>query len=217
MPRHDHPTITSLAAACDAVFTLDAPALAGLVPEGPGFALCDGPVFGDPDDLIGFSAPSHWCGLAFVATGTAHHLDRGRAPDRARVTYALHRDGRSAGSVTTASGTTRLGLADGAAVGRIADYCHRILGLAAPAEASRPADVLPRRARRRVDVSWADLHDHLVSRQRGWFDLSPAELAWMDAPTFARYLLGSTSSMTGVHAVATQAADSVRGDPGEDA
>jgi hypothetical protein len=142
VPATTPPFTAPLNDACDAVFTLDAPAAVGLVQRRDAWSLRDGPFYVVPEDLIGFVAPAEWAGMAVVSTGTAHHLDTGRSL-RARVTYALDRTGREASSVTTAEGTTRTDSTDGApTVGHLADVCHRALGRPAAPEPSAPVDLL---------------------------------------------------------------------------
>ena len=132
-----HPTITTLEDVCDAVFTRDAPALVGFVDD-DGYQLRDGPAFDLPEDLVGFRAPPTWDGLAVVVCGRARHLDGVDDPTRARVAFALARDGSHAGSVTTVDATIRLGSPTEPTLGHLADVCHRALGLTAAPEASTP-------------------------------------------------------------------------------
>jgi hypothetical protein len=256
-----HPTITTLDDVCDAVFTRDAPALVGFVAGDDGtYRLRDGPAFDLPEDLVGFRAPPAWDGLAVVVCGRARHLDRIDDPTRARVAFALARDGAYAGTVTTVDATIRLGSPAEPPLGHLADVCHRALGLPAAPEPSTPnevisatwlADVLAAAdvlgdgfdiddsdgllslhplGGRTSDSSWADLHEALVVVGSGWAGFSADDLAWMDPPTWARFVLNtvpplpwlldeigrraSTATVSLVHTVVERGAGSVRGDRG---
>ncbi len=212
------PPTPTLDAACDLIFTHEAPALAGLVVDGHRWCLEEGPAFVLPEDLIGLVAPFHWDGIAVVTTGTAHHVDGSHASMRARVTYALDRAGREAATITTADATSRI--TGGGAVGHLADVCHRLLGLPAAPEPTTPAtfvasvwlsdvlaahddlgdgfpaddwagvaDLCPFGPTPANGFSWADLHAVLVSAGQGWDHLSASDVAWTDPPTLARFIL----------------------------
>ena len=222
MPATNEPPTASLAAACDAVFTLDAPAVVGLIESHDTWTFRDGPRYQIPEDLIGFVAPPEWDGMAVVSTGTARHLDNGGSL-RARVTYALDRTGRGASSITTVEGTTRIDNRPGqAATGHLADVCHRALGLAAAPEASSPtyllaaswvSDVLsacdhlgdgfdvddwdgvaslcPFEAGAIDHPGWDEVHATIVDAGEGWAGLCAGDVAWMDPPTLARFMLAT--------------------------
>ncbi len=216
------PEVCSLATACDAVFTMSAPSMVGLVRPGPGWAAVDGPSFEAPEDLIGFEAPQHWSAVAVVVAGHTRDLDRpDRPPVRARITFALDRRGRSASTITTADSVLRLSDDDGQARGHLADICHRVLGLPAAPEETDPTplanelwltEVLEAHqvfgpcfplddwsgvlslhpfgpsALRAVD-GWRRLHRFALDVLDGWRGFDRSDVAWMDAPTFARYAL----------------------------
>jgi len=221
VPATDQPVTASLDTACDAIFTFDAPTMVGLVRADAAWTLLEGPPFEVPEDLIGFVAPSEWEGLAVVATGVARRLNDLASPKRTRLTFALDRHGRSASTITTVDGTTRVDHGDESAVGLLADVCHRILGLPAAPESTSPMDVVS--AIWLADVlsahhalgdgfplddwrgivslhpfdgaaderSWHDIHQALVGSGRGWDALDPADVAWTDPPTLARLMLAT--------------------------
>lgn len=256
-----HPALSTLHDVCDAVFTLDGPALVGIVADDRGYTLRDGPGFDWPEDLVGFTAPSAWDGVAAVVSGQAHDLDRGDTAS-ARVSFVLTRAGAYAGSITTADGATRLAGTgvDEPPIGHLADVCHRILGRSAAPEPSSPNDAMAALwlddvlsaadllgdgfdlddwpgllslhplGGRASPATWAELHGALVACGMGWGDFDADQLAWMDAPTWARFVLAATpplrvlveeirhrvsiSTMALVHTVVDRGADSVRGDRG---
>ena len=137
------PRTDALAAACDAVFPLDAPTLVGLEATPDGLVPIEPSGFGEPEDLVGFLAPAHWDGLALVVSGRRHHLDRPTRPAAAaRVTFALDRSGSWASTITTLDGTSRTGGSAGPPTGHLADCCHRALHLPAAAEPSGPGELV---------------------------------------------------------------------------
>jgi hypothetical protein len=204
--------------------------------------------FGAPDDWCGVAfvadgrgvhlddGGEHRLRLAFALTRDGHHASMITSPLGAdRLGGAGHDDDRPAG--------------------HLADLCHRALGLDAAPERSTP-DLLDHAAwlerllaasaavpdldlddwstvvshhpafGRPVGLSWADAHRRLVELGCGIDGFTPEEVAWMDAPTLARYLLDgvprlqplldalghlvSTSTMDRVHATLREGADSVR-------
>ncbi len=82
----------------------------------------------DIDQLLGFSAPPHWNGLAIVACGSStpgSHL---------HVAYLLDRHGHQAITVADDDGEV-LASTDTSTSGYIADVCRRVLGLPCQPEA----------------------------------------------------------------------------------
>ena len=257
------PTYSTLDRICDLTFTFDAPACLGVVDVDGRLELCDGPFICHVDDLIGFTAPVWWAGIAFVGDGRGVRIDSGDE-HRLRVTVAIGRDGQHASSITSELGADRLGgpgLPEDRPAGHIPDLCHRALGLAAAPEATTP-DVIDHvrwldevwwaanalgpaldpddvgallalhpRLGAPTPRTWEQVHRGLVELGCGWGRFSADDLAWMDAPTWARYVLDespdldtmladigqvlSTSAMAVVHAMVGRGADSVRaGQPG---
>lgn len=187
---HQPTPISSLFAACDAVFALDAPAIVGLVATAGGWRLSEEFGFDDPDDLIGLVAPRSWEGIALVATGRSRDIDNGSV-ERLRLTYALHRDGAYASTLTTPSGTRRVDPDhDDAPVGRLADYTRRILGLPTAPESVQPSDL----SAELDHQTWDQIHADVVDTGIGFFGLLAAQVEWFDGPSFGRLVM----SMIGV-------------------
>jgi hypothetical protein len=214
------PTCSALDRLCDLAFTFDAPACFGVVDDGGRLCLRDGPRIDRVDDLIGFTAPISWAGIAFVGDGLGICLDDG-TEHRLRVTFVLTREGEHRSSITSDAGSDRTGgpgLADDQPRGHIADLCHRALGMAAAPESTTPDAVDLARWLDEVLIvhhligpavdpevgpllsmhprygapttrTWVDVHRGLVELGCGWGRFTDDELAWMDAPTWARYVL----------------------------
>jgi hypothetical protein len=152
------------------------------------------------------------------------------------------------------------GLPDDRPRGHVADLCHRALGLAAAPEPTTPddtdhvrwlEDVLDLLDGKDIELdislvstllalhprwgapsarTWEDVHRWLNDLGCGWGRFTADQLAWMDAPTWARYVVDglpeidrllarldhklSASASTLVHSVVHGGPDSVRAERG---
>ncbi len=208
---------------------------------GPGvdhspFVLIEGPPLTSIEDLIGFTVPDAWAGVAVAMSATATELDT-HARHQIRFAYAVDRDGHTATLADDRNGT-RITLGDDAAAtptGRLADLTRRMFGLRTDPEPTRPvelalldwieelidlatddgfsgwvddwaavADIHPMasiapaltpaalgRTAASDRVTWDELHQTAVDLALGVAWLTGAEVAWLDGPSMARFVIDS--------------------------
>jgi hypothetical protein len=215
-PMHPNPSTASEAA--DAALSHDPPAVLMLLGRrNGGWRLLPHPELRWLDDLIGFTAPTSWAGVATV--NECRVLAEGAPPTDGLIAAVTLRSGITATSILTCEGVMRYS-SDEPVAGHVADAHRRALGLPSAPEASDPGELLRRlwlddlvwlvtelgpevplvdwAAVRALDParrwggsipSWEALHAELVATGQGWGAFSADQVAWMDAPMWARYVL----------------------------
>lgn len=212
------PPITTPAEAATAALAFDPPVVLKILPcPRGGWRLLPHPPLVHPEDLIGFTAPTGWEGVATVNHGRVA-LGDGHVGD-AVVAAVTVRSGAGSLALLTWDGLLRT-QCDEPVAGHVADAHRRVLGLPSAPEPSEPSELLIRvwlddlvslvielgdevplddwasidelRPRITGDLpAWADLHRNLVETGQGWGAFDPAQIAWMDAPMWARHVLAT--------------------------
>lgn len=213
-----HPSFTTTSETADAALSHDPPAVLMLLGhQERGWQLLPHPELRCPDDLIGFTAPTSWAGLATV--NECRILADGGPPTDGLIAAVTLRSGACATSILTCEGILRYS-SDEPVGGHVADAHRRALGLPSAPEATDPGELLRRlwlddlvwlvtelgpevppldwTAVRSLDParrwggsipSWEALHAELVATEQGWGRFSADQVAWMDPPMWARYVL----------------------------
>ncbi len=192
--RTTYPSLTPI---CEELVDADAPAVVGLIAGDQRWDVVNGPTIEDPEDLVGFFAPPLWDGVAVIFTGRALALDGDEAPKRIRLAAAFARDGATVSVLS--HGAEREVVDDGdRPVGRVADYCRRVLGLPTADEPVGPRLIFGEDG----PSTWEEVHREVLESGGGFLHLEPAAVAWFDGASFGRHLLAVAGVENGVELLA---------------